>query len=148
MDGVYRSKPWVTRRNSIDVCGFMSELDLLEKRLHSWHLRCPSEGLKQRLFAEPVSLLPRMAWFVGWLVPASACALLTLSAFTSGNELPGRSACQPSVVATLLSSQNYLTPAPDNFQDGQNNVLSVTFDLTNRSGSASSIPASTRSRMN
>ena len=39
----------------------------------------PLGGLKRQLFATPASLAPKMAWFVGWLVPATACALLTFS---------------------------------------------------------------------
>ena len=91
--------------------------------------------------------MPKMAWFVGWLVPATACALLTFSVFTSGNEL-GRSSRQAPLMATLLSNQSYLTPPTDNFPHGQNDLFSVTFDLTNRSGSTSSITAFPHSRVN
>lgn len=116
----------------------MNEMNSLETQLHSWQPRRPSAGLRRRLFAEPVSLMPRMAWFVGWLVPATACALLTFSVFTSGNEL-GRSSRHAPLMATLLSNQSYLALAPDGFRRGQNDWMSVTFDLTNRSGSASTL---------
>jgi hypothetical protein len=88
-----------------------------------------------------------MAWLVGWLVPATACALLTFSVFTSGNEL-GRSSRHAPLMATLLSNQSYLTLAPDGFRRGQNDWSSVTFDLTNRSGSTSTLPAIQGSRTN
>jgi hypothetical protein len=127
----------------------MNEMNSLETQLHSWQPRRPSAGLKRRLFAGPVNLMPKMAWFVGWLVPATACAVLTFSVFISGNELPGRSSRQAPLVATLLSNQNYLTPAPDSFRQGQNSLLSLTFDLTtNRSGPTSTISAFPRSGMN
>ncbi len=122
----------------------MNEMKSLETQLHSWHPRRPSAGLKRRLFAEPVSLMPRMAWFVGWLVPATACALLTFSVFTSGNA----SARRAPLVTTLLSNQGCLTPAPGSFRQGQNNLVSITFDLTNRSGTTSSIAAFPRGGMN
>jgi len=125
----------------------MNEMNSLETQLHSWQPRRPSSGLKRRLFAEPVNLMPRMAWFVGWLVPATACALLTFSVFTSGNEL-GRSSRHTPLVATLLSNQSYLTLAPDGYRRGQNDWLSVTFDLTNRSGSTSTVSAVQGSRTN
>ena len=113
-------------------------MNSLETQLHSWQPRRPSAALKRRIFAEPVSLMPRMAWFVGWLVPATACALLTFSVFISGNE-SGRSSRGAPLMATLLSNQSYLTPAPDSFRQSQNELRSVTFDLTNCSGSASAV---------
>ena len=92
--------------------------------------------------------MPKMAWFVGWLVPATACALLTFSVFNPGNAIPGRPFHGESLTATLLSNQNFLTPVPDSFQKGQNDLSSVTFDWTNRSGFTSSISAFPRRRMN
>ena len=126
----------------------MNEMSFLERQLHSWQPRHPCQALKRRLFAEPISLMPRMAWFVGWLVPATTCAVLTFSVFSSGNGLPGRSSERGPSAATLSSNRISLTPAPDSFQEGQNNVLSVTFDLTNRSGSTSGLPVLLRSQVN
>jgi hypothetical protein len=114
----------------------MNEMNSLETQLHSWQPRHPSAALKRRLFGETINLMPRMAWFVGWLVPATACALLTFSAFISGNE-PSRSHSAP-LIATL-SNQSFPAPAPDSFRQGQNELHSVTFDLTNCSGSASAV---------
>jgi hypothetical protein len=122
-------------------------MNSLETQLHSWQPRRPSARLKRQLFAEPVSLLPKMAWFAGWLVPATACALLTFSVFTSGNELD-RSSRHAPMMATLLSNQSYLMSAPDSFRRGQNDWSSVTFDLTNRSSSTSAISAFQRNRTN
>ena len=123
-------------------------MNSLETQLRSWQPRRPSAGLKRRLFATPVSLMPRMAWFVGWLVPATACALLTFSVFTSGNSIPGRSSRPEPMVATMLSNQSFLVPAPEGPWKGQNELSSVTFDWTNRSGSTSSMPSFPRNRMN
>jgi len=123
-------------------------MDSLETQLRSWQPRRPSAGLEQRIFATPFSLMPRMAWFVGWLVPATACALLTFSVFTSGNVIPDRSARPEPLVATMLSNQNFLVPAPQSPWNGQNELSSVTFDWTNRSSSNSSMPSFPRNRMN
>jgi hypothetical protein len=89
-----------------------------------------------------------MAWWVGWLVPATACALFTFSVFNSANEIPGRTSHREPMVTTLLSNQSYLVCVPDSFQKGQNNLSSVTFDLTNRSGATSRMYSFPRSRMN
>ena len=125
----------------------MNEMNSLETQLHSWQPRRPSAGLRRQLFPGPVSLMPKMAWLAGWLVPATACALLTFSVFTSGNDL-GRSSRHAPLMATLLSNQSYLTLAPDGFRRGQNDWSSVTFELTNRSGSASTISVVQGSRTN
>lgn len=119
-------------------------MNSLETQLHYWQPRRPSAGLKRRLFAEPVRLMPKMAWFVGWLVPATACALLTFSVFTSGNNLPGRS----SRGAALSGNWSGLTHAPEDFGRGENILLSVTFDLTNRSSSTSTASAVQGTRTN
>ena len=126
----------------------MKEMNSLEMQLRSWQPRRPSAGLKRRLFGTPVSAVPKMAWLVGWLVPATACVLLTFSVFTSGNGIPGRSSSHDPMVATMLSNRSYLVPAPDMLRPGQNILSSVTFDLTNCSGSTSSITASSHSRVN
>ena len=126
----------------------MKEMDSLETQLRSWQPRRPSAGLEQRLFATPISLMPKMAWFVGWLVPATACALLTFSVFTSGNGIPGQSSRPEPLVATMLSNKSFLAPAPESPWKGQNELSSVTFDWTNRSGSTSSMPSFPRNRMN
>jgi hypothetical protein len=53
--------------------------------LRSWQPRSPSAKLKRRLFGTPAGPMPKMAWLLGSLAPATACALLTLSIFSAGN---------------------------------------------------------------
>jgi hypothetical protein len=88
-----------------------------------------------------------MAWFLGWLAPAAACALLTLSVFNSGSSLPSSSSRHEPMVAMMLSNR-YAAYVSGAFQSGQNDPPSVTFDLTNRSGSTSSINPSLQGGMN
>jgi hypothetical protein len=89
-----------------------------------------------------------MAWFLGWLAPATACALLTLSVFNSGNSLPGGSSRHEPMVAMMLSNQSYAACISGAFQSGQNDPPSITVDWTNRSGSTSSMNSILRSRTN
>ena len=117
----------------------MKETNLLETQLRSWRPRHPSARLKRRLFAAPARVMPQMAWFLGWLAPATACALLTISVFNSGNSLPGHSSRHEPMVAMTLSNQSYAAYVSGAFQSGQNDLPSVTLDWTNRSGSASSM---------
>ncbi len=91
--------------------------------------------------------MPQMAWFLGWLAPATACALLTISVF-SGNSLPGGSPRHEPAVAMMLSNQNYAAYVSGAFQSGQNNPSSVTLGWTNRSGSNSSMNSILRGGMN
>jgi hypothetical protein len=79
-----------------------------------------------------------MAWLLGWLAPATACALLTLSVFNSGNSMPGHSPRHEPLVAMMLSNQSYAACVSGAFQSGQNDPPSITVDWTNRSGSTSS----------
>ena len=126
----------------------MKEMNPLETQLRSWQPRRPSAALERHLFAAPVSLMPKMAWLVGWLVPATACALLTFSIFNSRNAIPGQSFRGGPMVATMPGNQSYLVLAPDSLQQGQNDWSTITFDWTNRSGFTSSIPSFPRSRFN
>jgi hypothetical protein len=126
----------------------MKEMNTLETQLRSWQPRRPSAALERHLFATPVSLMPKMAWFVGWLVPATACAMLTFSIFNSGNLVSGQSFRRAPMAATMSGNQGYLVLAPDSLRKGQNDLSSVTFDWTNRSGSTSSIPSFPHNRLN
>ena len=114
-------------------------MNLLEAQLHSWRLRRPSAALKRRLFAAPLARVPQMAWFLGWLVPATACVTLTFLVFNSGNAIPGQPLRHNPMVASMLSNQSLLGPALESPWKGQNELSSVTFDWTNRSASSSSI---------
>ena len=126
----------------------MKEMNLLEAQLRSWRPRRPSAALKRRLFASPVNRVPQMAWFVGWLVPATACVMLTFLMLNSGNAIPGQSLRRNPMVSSILSNQSPLGPALESPWKGQNELSSVTFDWTNRSGSTSSMPSFPRNRMN
>lgn len=123
-------------------------MNILETQLHSWQPRHPSAALKRQLFAAPTGLAPKMAWFVGWLVPATACALLTFSILGSGNAISGRLSHGEPVVTTRLSNPGFRVPAPDSPWKGQNYLSSVIFDWTNHSGSTSSITSFPRNRIN
>jgi hypothetical protein len=126
----------------------MKEMNMLETQLRSWQPRRPSAALERQFCAAPVSFVPQMAWLVGWLVPATACALLTFSIFNSGNAISGQSFRRGPMNAALSSNHGYLGLAPDSLQPGQNVLSSVTFDWTNRTGFTSSIPSFPRSRFN
>ena len=126
----------------------MKEMNPLETQLRSWQPRRPSAALERHLFAAPASLMPKMAWLVGWLVPATACALLTFSIFNSGNAISGQSFRRGPMVTTMSGHQGCLELAPDSLQKGQNDLFTITFDWTNRSGFTSSIPSFPRSRFN
>jgi len=78
-----------------------------------------------------------MAWWLGSLIPATACLLLTLSVFNPGN--PGNLPRHDPVIALILSNQNYAAYAADNFRPAQNNLPGVTFEWTNRSVSPSTM---------
>ena len=122
-------------------------MNLLETQLRSWQPRRPSARLKRRLFAAPARVMPQMAWFLGWLAPATACALLTLSVFNSGNSLPSSSSRHEPMVAMMLSNR-YAAYVSGTFQSGHNDPHSVTFDRTNLSGSTSGLPSFLPGRVN
>ena len=121
-------------------------MDSLENRLRSWQPRRPSAKLKRRLFAAPASVMPKVAWLLGSLAPATACVLLTFSVFNPENT--GHLLRHDPVAAMILSNQNYAAYASDNFKETQNGLFSVTFDWTNRSGFKSSIAPFSRDTTN
>jgi hypothetical protein len=115
----------------------MKETDSLETRLRSWRPRRPSATLERRLFGAPALGTHKLAWWLGSLVPATACLLLTLSIFNPGS--PGHSRGHDPMIAMILSNQNYAAYASDNFRGGQNNLSGVTFEWTNHNVSPSSM---------
>jgi len=115
----------------------MKETDSLETRLRSWQPRRPSARRERRLFGVPSRFTPKLAWWLGSLVPATACLLLTLAIFNPGNT--GSSLRHDPMIAMILSNQNYAAYAADNFRAVQNNLPGVTFEWTNRSVSPSSM---------
>jgi hypothetical protein len=113
-------------------------MNLPETQLRSWRPRRPSAGLKRRILsARPGT--PATAAFLGWLAPATACALLTLLVFNSSNGLPAGPSSHGTMMAMILSNQNYAAYASDGSQNVQNHLATVTFDCTNRGASTSSI---------
>ena len=115
----------------------MKEMDSLEARLRSWQPRRTSGRLERRLFGIPPRFTPKMAWWLGSLVPATACLLLTLAIFNPGNT--GSSLRHDPMIAMILSNQNYAAYASDNFRGTENRLSAVTFDWTNHSGFTSSM---------
>jgi len=103
--------------------------------LRSWRPRRPAARLRRRIFSATPGE-PSATWLVGWLVPATACALLTLMVFKADNSLPV--AGRP-LIGTILSDENYAAFAGNGLQNAQNHLSALTFDWTNRSLSTSSI---------
>ena len=71
--------------------------------MRSWRPRRPAARLRRRIFSATPGE-PSATWLVGWLVPATACALLTLMVFKADNSLPV--AGRP-LIGTILSDENY-----------------------------------------
>ncbi len=110
----------------------MNETNWNEKQLLSWRPRRTSSRLKQRIFAaEPPAQpsAPPAKWFWGALVPAAACALLTLMTINRG----GDSFSEGGKMSVALSNLNYGPLTPESRQSAQNHNDFVTFDSTNRS---------------
>jgi len=91
------------------------------------------------LFAAPSAATRRMAWVLGSLAPATACALLTLAVFNSGNYMD--SSRPAPMLAMILSNQSSAAYASDNGGQSQNSLFSVSFDWTNRGVLNSSMPS-------
>jgi hypothetical protein len=68
-------------------------------------------------------------WIWGGLVPATACALLTLAAVNRGGDGWGGE----SNMGLALSNLNYSPLAPADRQSAQNHQDFITFDSTNNS---------------
>ncbi len=67
----------------------MNEMNWNEKQLLSWRPRRASSRLKERIFAAELPAQPSASpakWFWGALVPAAACALLTLMTINRGGD--------------------------------------------------------------
>lgn len=107
----------------------------IETRLRSWRPRRPAATLEWRLRLARLAGVPRMVRVVGWLTPATACALLALLAMNPENTLPAAGSRSPSILA-LLSNQNYAVSVTGR-QSEQNNLSFFTSDWTNASNSGS-----------
>jgi len=85
-----------------------------------------------------------VAWVLGSLAPATACALITLAVFNQGNY--SDSSRPAPMLAMVLSNQNLAAYASGNDGQSQNSLFSVTFDWTNHGGLTSSMPSYSRKR--
>lgn len=81
--------------------------------------------------------MPKAVWLLGSLAPATACVLLTFSAFNPENTR--NFLHREMMTAMILSNQNYAAYASDNFRGTENRLSAVTFDWTNHSGFTSSM---------
>src|SRR5689334_2253963 len=97
-----------------------NEMKSLENRLRSWRPRRPSATLEWRLLLARLASVPRMIRVVGWLTPATACALLALLAVNPQNAMPVGGYRSPSILA-MLSNQNYAVSMTSR-QSEQNNL--------------------------
>jgi hypothetical protein len=94
----------------------------------SWRPRRVSSGLKRRIF-DTDHPAHTARWFWGTLVPATACALLTLMTANRG----GGSFSTGAPMGVALSNLSYCPLAPEERQSAQNHNDFVTFDSTNKS---------------
>jgi len=115
------------------------EIHSLEDQLRSWQPRRPAAGIRRRLFGATTRTVSRAVWIFGSLAPATACALLTLSFFSSGNNIAGVSPHQQPLLAMILSNQNYAAFQATGSQKGENNWALITFDWTKGNNYTSSI---------
>jgi len=120
----------------------MKEMNSLENQLRSWRPRRPSARVERRVFGNS---LPKLRWIFGSLAPVTACALLTLSVFNSGNS--GDLSRREPVTAMILGNSKYAAYASDTFRGGQNTLFSVTFDWTRSGNFTSSIAPFLQDRM-
>jgi hypothetical protein len=104
-------------------------MDTLEARLRSLQPRRPSARIERKLFGATVLGTHKLAWWLGSLVPATACLLITFSIFNPANV--GNSPRNQPMIAMILSNQNYAAYASDNFRVAQNNLSAITFEWTN-----------------
>ncbi|HVU08679.1 MAG TPA: hypothetical protein VHG89_09075, partial [Verrucomicrobiae bacterium] len=89
----------------------------------------------------PMGILPKLAWTLGSLAPVTACLLLSLSAFNSGNGISINSTQREPLIALLSSNQSYSAFLLGSSGERENKWSSITFDWTNRSGLPSSMPS-------
>jgi len=105
----------------------MNETNWNEKQLVSWRPRRVSSGLKRRIF-ETEHPAHAAKWFWGCLMPATACALLTLMTVNRGGDSVG----EGGQFSVALSNLNYGPLAPEDRQSVQNHNDFITFDSTNK----------------
>jgi len=73
---------------------------------------------------------------LNWLAPAAACMLLVLAAFRQENSGLGQPPRYNPAVAMMLSNQNSVVYLTGESSQMAHNLLSLTFEFTNRIDSA------------
>jgi hypothetical protein len=116
----------------------MSETNWLETQLKSWEPRRPSARIERQLFPTP-SARPKPGISFNWLAPATVCMLLALVVFKQENYTAASSSRHDPAVAMMLSNQSSVAFLTKGSKQIEHNILPVTFESTNRSGSASII---------
>jgi hypothetical protein len=116
----------------------MKEMNWLENQLNSWEPRRPSARIKRRLFPTP-SARPKPGMAFNWLAPATVCMLLALAVFKQENYISAASPRHDPAVAMMLSNQSFVAYLTGGSKQIEHNILPATFELTNRSGSTSTI---------
>jgi hypothetical protein len=96
--------------------------------MQAWRPRRPARQLEQDIFGGEHHV-PAAKWLWGGLVPAAACALLTLMTINHNDDLPGRHPLF-GLKATGLTAG---LAAADEQMSAQNHLAVVTFDSTNHS---------------
>jgi hypothetical protein len=74
-----------------------------------------------------------------WLAPATVCMLLVLAVFKQENNISAASPRHDPVVAMMLSNQSSVAYLAGGSLQIEHNILPATFELTNRSGSTSTV---------
>jgi len=105
--------------------------------MSAWQPRRPAAALKSRIFTKR-RVAPEERSFWNLLVPAMACAMLTLAVLNS-NSLSPASLKHHLMGDLVLSNLSYSAFASGGDQAPQNHLDSLTFDWTNRSLLASPI---------
>jgi len=103
-------------------------MNLTEAQLRSWRPRRPSARLERELFGQPTSG-HSSKWLWSSLIPATACAILTLLA--SGNN-PMDNLGRQGLVSASMSNCDSAAYVSGNLPEVQNHLAGISFDCTNR----------------
>ena len=113
-------------------------MNWLENQLKSWEPRRPSARIERRLFPTPSARL-EVARAFNWLAPATVCLLLALAVFKQENNISAATPRHDPAIAMMLSNQSFVAFLTGGSKQIEHNILPATFELTNRSGSTSTI---------
>ena len=111
-------------------------MNLTEAQLRSWRPRRPSARLERQLFGRPTTTPSGSRWLWSSLIPATACAILTL--LVSGTD-PMSPLTHSRLTATSLSNYISAAYASGNQAEVQNHLATITFDCTNYGNTYSSV---------